>query len=113
MPHAHDLTVSAPATLHGQISGFSYTPSNTLSLDQWRNDVLLLAALADRSPWWLGDSLIEGEKRFGKTCYELLAGLPLERATLRQYRYVASRIPASMRNYAPSFSHAAAVASLP
>jgi hypothetical protein len=71
-----------------------------------------LSAVVDSSAWCLGDWLVYGETCFPGRYRRALEGTSLQYQTLRNYAWVARRIPASRRRDSLSFGHHAEVASL-
>jgi hypothetical protein len=64
--------------------------------------------------FWIGDWLIYGEKTYGKAHYQqAIAETGLSYQTLRDYKWVASAVPAQLRTEKLGFHHHRQVADLP
>jgi hypothetical protein len=72
-----------------------------------------IAGLASASAWCLGDWLVFGERAYGERYRTALAATTLDYQTLRNYAWVARRIPMSRRRDTLSLQHHAEVAALP
>ncbi|WP_049569202.1 LmbU family transcriptional regulator [Nonomuraea sp. SBT364] len=81
--------------------------------DAWRQLGRQINLIADSSVWWLGDWLVFGEESFPGRYKKAIEQTSLEYQTLRNYAWVARRIPISRRRDKLSFQHHAEVASLP
>lgn len=68
---------------------------------------------ANCSVWWLGDWPVYGEYAYSDRYKQALADTSLGYQTLRNYAWVARKIPLSRRRDALSFGHHAEVAALP
>jgi hypothetical protein len=72
-----------------------------------------LGGMARNHQWWVGDALVDGEKRFGEDEYsQLVESADLEPHTLTNYRWVAASVEPSRRREDLSWSHHAEVARL-
>jgi hypothetical protein len=89
------------------------TLSDKLTFDDWRAIGTQLAALVDASAWWLGDWVFYGQWQYGKKYIQAVELTGLDEGTLRNYASVAGRFDLSRRRDNLSFSHHAAVVSLP
>src|SRR2546428_1329383 len=64
--------------------------------------------------FWIGDWLVYGKKAYGKVQYEqAVQETGLDYQTLRDYKWVASAVPVSLRSEKLGFHHHRAVADLP
>lgn len=64
--------------------------------------------------FWIGDWLVFGEKTYGKVQYEqAIQQTGLDYGTLRDYKWVATSVPVSLRNDKLGFHHHRQVANLP
>jgi hypothetical protein len=86
---------------------------DTLPLEEWRRVGQQIAGLADSSAWWLGDWLIYGRRRYPDRYQQIIEDTSLEYQTLRNYAWVAGKIPQARRRAALSLQHHAEVAMLP
>lgn len=84
-----------------------------LSFDAWLEVGRKLSALATSSAWCLGDWLIYGETSFSGRYREAIERTSLDYQTLRNYAWVARKIPLPRRWEKLSFGHHAEVAALP
>lgn len=83
-----------------------------LEFEEWQNIGQFLRAVKSTVLFWLGDWLSYGEKHYGDTYKRALTTTGLTYGTLRNIKYVANKLPLSLRNYNLSFSHHKIVASL-
>jgi N6-adenosine-specific RNA methylase IME4 len=74
--------------------GVRGTPSRA----EWEACGVLLRRIEGAVQWWIGDWLNYGEKAYGEKYTEAEDLTELERGTLKNYAYVASRIQTSLRN---------------
>ncbi|MCG5214615.1 LmbU family transcriptional regulator [Streptosporangium sp. KLBMP 9127] len=81
--------------------------------DAWQALGKQINLIAESSVWWLGDWLVFGEESFPGRYKKAIEKTSLEYQTLRNYAWVARRIPISRRRDKLSFQHHAEVASLP
>jgi hypothetical protein len=84
-----------------------------LSFSTWLEVGRSLSAVATSSAWCLGDWLIYGEISFAGRYREAIELTSLDYQTLRNYAWVARKIPWSRRWEKLSFGHHAEVAALP
>jgi hypothetical protein len=87
-------------------------PGN-LHFDSWRRLGRQIDLITDSSAWWLGDWLVYGEKRYPDRYQRALENVSLGYKTLRNYAWVARKIPFSRRREQLSFGHHAEVAATP
>jgi hypothetical protein len=71
--------------------------SDDLSSDDWELLGRQLTEVGDSMAWWVGDWLVQGGKRYGETYDKAVALLPLEQATLENYKYIAGAFESSRR----------------
>ncbi len=87
--------------------------NTSLRFEDWQALGVRLGTHVNSSMWWLGDWLDFGREMYGQR-YRLGVALSgLEYKTLRNYAYVARRVPLSRRRDSLSFHHHAEVAALP
>jgi hypothetical protein len=72
-----------------------------------------IAGLASACAWCLGDWLVFGERAYGERYRTALEATALDYQTLRNYAWVARRIPMARRRESLSLQHHAEVAALP
>ncbi|MEV4113152.1 LmbU family transcriptional regulator [Nonomuraea sp. NPDC049695] len=84
-----------------------------LSFESWEKVGDQLNVIADSSTWWLADWLVFGEESFPDRYRAALARTSLSYKTLRNYAWVARKIPMSRRRDTLSMQHHAEVAALP
>jgi hypothetical protein len=84
-----------------------------LPMEEWQRVGQRITAVADSSAWWLGDWLIYGRQRYPDRYRQAVKETTLDYQTLRNYAWVAGKIPQSRRRFALSFQHYAEVATLP
>lgn len=83
-----------------------------LPFARWSELVRSLTVMVDACPWWLGDALIFGERKYGQTYAQVAEVTGKAIHTLQNSAWVASRIPPSRRREDLSFSHHAEVAGM-
>lgn len=88
-------------------------PSVDLDYPQWLAIGKRLGMLARCSQWWLGDWLLYGTRRWGERYTDAANVTGYDVHTLRNMVYVASRFSLSRRRDNLTWSHHAAIASLP
>lgn len=84
-----------------------------LPFDAWLEVGRRLSAVASSSAWCLGDWLVYGEAAFTGRYRDAIERTALDYQTLRNYAWVARKIPLSRRRERLSFGHHAEVAALP
>ena len=84
-----------------------------LPYDEWERTGRKLAGILSSSSWWLGDWLIYGKAQYTDRYERAVQAAGLQYQTLRNYAWVAGRIPPARRRDTVSFQHHAEVASLP
>jgi hypothetical protein len=83
-----------------------------MAFEAWVTVGHRLSEIAEASGWWLGDWLVYGERTYGDRYRVALRATPLGYQTLRNYAWVARRVPAARRRNV-SLQHHAEVAALP
>jgi len=84
-----------------------------MEFDSWLATGRRLAEFCSGASWWLGDWLVYGEETYGRRYEAAMRATPLDYQTLRNYAWVARRVPMSRRRDTLSFQHHAEVAALP
>jgi len=72
----------------------------------------LLGRIERASPWWIGDVLVQGERRLGETYAQAAEALGLTPKTLANRASVARALPSHLRREGVSFEHHAELAYL-
>jgi N6-adenosine-specific RNA methylase IME4 len=82
--------------------------------DQWTAAAQFAGAVEGSSPYWVGDLLAYAESRqdWQEKLDQMLADTGLARQTLYNHTYIARHVSPEVRDLAPTFSHAKAVAAL-
>lgn len=107
----HQKTTTLPA-LPGVLTETGWDAPATLSFEEWEV-VGQWFKLAERSVmWWIGDWLAFGEKKYGETYSQALEATDYENGSLRNAKWVSSRIEVSRRRENLGWSHHYEVASL-
>lgn len=83
-----------------------------MGYEQWEAFGERLQSIDRAAPWWIGDWLNYGERKFGEMYTQALDVTSKAYQTLANRKYVAGVFPMSKRRAKLSFSHHAAVASL-
>lgn len=96
----------------------TFTPTElrldkSYTYDSWSDIGRALAKLGNSNNWWLGDWLNAGEMTFGEMYAQAASDTGLKEEYLRQLKFVASRIPAKMRNPKLKWSHHRIIAQVP
>lgn len=89
------------------------TPIGKPTFTEWQECGVFIQEAEKSVQFWIGDWLNFGEKAWGKKYQEALEKTGLDYQTLRDYKWVASSVPLSLRNDKLSFHHHREVASLP
>lgn len=79
---------------------------------RWQSFGRQLFLVSDSSAWWLGDWLIFGRERYPDRYRKAVAETGLDYKTLRNYAWVAGKVPITRRRASLSFQHHAEVAAL-
>jgi hypothetical protein len=101
--------------LPGRLLDNGYILPPDLSYDEWRNVLALTEHIAEASPWWLGDAIVYGERRFPDRHAQALPTAEEDPQGARQSRmksaaWVSSKFPPVTRVTELSWSHHRAVA---
>lgn len=86
--------------------------SDDCTFARWRSFGRQLFLISDSSTWWLGDWLVFGRKKFPDRYKKAVAETGLDYKTLRNYAWVAGKVPIARRRASLSFQHHAEVAPL-
>lgn len=81
-------------------------------LPEWQDPVQFALWCQRASPWWIGDLLHAGDRRFGEAFSQVCEGV-ISADQLQRYESVARRVPAENRNENLSWSAHAVVARFP
>jgi hypothetical protein len=92
------------------LTATGWTPSEDLDVADWTRVGRQLGQLARSSPWWVADWLLYAEERWDEDERRAATVSGYDRKTLRNLRYVARRIPPSLRRDGVSFTHHALLA---
>lgn len=107
------MTVAAGrGPLHGLVGDTGYVLPEGLSYEDWASEGPTLVWMAQSAPWWLGDWLRYGERRWPDVYAQAVEASGLSVQTLQNYQWVADRIPPAERVQEVPFSHHRAVAAL-
>jgi len=88
------------------------TPLGKPTFTDWQQCGAFIHEAEKSVQFWIGDWLNFGEKTWGKRYEEAIQQTGLEYQTLRDYKWVASSMPLSLRNDKLSFYHHRELASL-
>ncbi|WP_236241559.1 LmbU family transcriptional regulator [Streptomyces sp. CC228A] len=83
-----------------------------MSFESWEKAGRNLARVASSSAWCLGDWIVYGQSRYEGRYRDAVESVGLDYQTVRNYAWVARRVPQSARRKELSFQHHAEVASL-
>ena len=83
-----------------------------MTFTEWQCVGRRLGSVSSASTWALGDWLLFGQRAFAGRYRTALDATDLDYQTLRNYAWVAGRLPASRRRHELSFGHHAEVAAL-
>jgi site-specific DNA-methyltransferase (adenine-specific) len=86
------------------------TPKGTPNFEQWKNCWTFANSVEGYTQWWIGDLMILGEE-YGEEVTQYFEGDGHFASTRANYKYVSSRVPASRRREALSWSIHSEVAS--
>lgn len=84
-----------------------------LPFETWQRIGRQISLISDCSRWWLGDWLIYGELQYPNRYRLAIEATSLDYQTLKNYAWIARRIPRSRRRDQLSLQHHAEVAALP
>src|SRR5216684_3749235 len=107
VPTTQELTVSS-FRLHKN----GLTPVGNPTFDEWQTCGAFLQEAEQSVQFWIGDWLNYGQKTWGTKYVEAIQKTGLDYQTLRDYKWVASHMPLSLRNDKLSFHHHRELASL-
>lgn len=96
----------------GAVSGMGLVLPPDLTYDQCESIVAMFGYLHRLSAWAIGDALNYTERVYGETYAQAEKTTGLNKGTLMNYAYVASKVPRSRRNPALPFSTHQEVAKL-
>lgn len=96
----------------GETSEVAWVAPANMTFEQWSQIGSTFQQIESSLPWWLGDWLNAGEVRYGETYAQAieLTGSKIE--ALKQYKWVAGRIPPDRRFSELSWTHHRLVAKL-
>lgn len=80
--------------------------------ERWRETGHFLGRVHRANGFWIGDWYVEGEKRYGHEMAQAVDEIGLSDKTIRNYAWVAERVPLERRREDVTFSHHAEVAAL-
>lgn len=83
-----------------------------LPFETWQRIGQQISLISDCSRWWLGDWLIYGERQYPNRYRLAIEATSLDYQTLKNYAWIARRIPRSRRRDQLSLQHHAEVAAL-
>jgi hypothetical protein len=94
---AGDLpNVDADVTFHDM----ALTIAAGLDVGDWTELVARLAAITTGAPWWLGDALVYGDYTYGEKYAKAVEATGRSVNTLKNYRWVAGKVPPENRDAA-------------
>jgi hypothetical protein len=105
--------VSEPQSMSARVTSRGLQIPPDVDFDGWAALGCRIAGIASACSWCLGDWLVFGELRYGERYRTALGVTSLDYQTLRNYAWVARRIPLARRRARLSFQHHAEVAALP
>jgi hypothetical protein len=85
----------------------------SLRFEEWAEAGPKISRVIDSFAWCLGDWLVYGQNKYDNRYTTVLEQVGLDYKTLRNYAWVARKIPMNRRRERLSFQHHAEVASLP
>jgi len=88
------------------------TVTGNPTFEEWQNCGDFLKQAERSVQFWIGDWLNYGEKKYGETYSQALEITDYEEGTLRDAKWVSSKVPLSLRNDNLEFNHHRAVAPL-
>lgn len=105
--------------LPGSYSSVGFNPPETLAFAQWSkcgetlfDNYHMIEGAAISIMWIIGDWLNFGERKYGEMYAQAIDNTRFSISTLRNAKFVASKIPFTLRREDISFSHYQAMASL-
>jgi hypothetical protein len=99
--------------LDGQFTEVSYTPNPNTPFDAWLDICAAFGRMHRSAQWWIGDSILWGERKYGEVYAAAEEVTGLEPGTLANIVSVCRYVESSRRRELLSFSHHAVVAYLP
>src|SRR5689334_10410657 len=87
------------------VSSVAWIPQQELEEHEWLATGRRLGAIGRGSHWWLGDWIRHGADRWGDRFSEAARATGYDRGTLRTMAWIASRVPASVRNEKLTWDH--------
>jgi hypothetical protein len=96
----------------GRISAIAWRAPDSIEYREWLLEGRRIGVLSRGSQWWVGDWLLYGTGRWGEMYVQAAKVTGYDPKSLRNYRYVASRIDVSLRKDNLTFGHHALLASL-
>ncbi len=117
MPEVQQGLFTLPSTQELTVSSFrlhknGLTPIGKPTFEEWQLCGKFLQEAEQSVQFWIGDWLNYGEKTWGKKYDEAIQKTGLDYQTLRDYKWVASNLPLSLRNDKLSFHHHREVVSM-
>jgi hypothetical protein len=96
----------------GRISAVGWSASARLDYRGWALEGRRIGLMCRASPWWIGDWLLYGTATWGERYAAAARITGYDPKSLRNMRYVASRVDLSLRRDDLTWSHHALLASL-
>jgi hypothetical protein len=84
-----------------------------LSFEEWSGIGTWLETVDRAIQWWIGDWMAYGESRYGEQYVQAINATGWALATIKQYQWVAERVPVKNRRPELSFFHHREVADMP
>jgi len=114
IPSRPSTTETLPAVQEATISyqERALVIEGTLSWERYEELCATLETMEEAVGFWIGDTIIEGERLFGERAYQPWKAKGYKAERLRQYAWVAQQIPPVTR-VTLSWTHHRAVAALP
>ena len=81
-------------------------------MEEWMRIGKALHVAADSTTWWLGDWLVYGQDRYPERYRKAIEDTSLDYQTLRNYAWIARKVPPDRRRPGLSMQHHAEVAAL-
>lgn len=103
----------ALASLPGKLTRTYWRPPKKLSIEEWRSCVAMFQYVEGAAQWWIGDSLIYGEKQpWGKMYAKVVDEMGIDYQTARNCKWIAENFQLSRRRDKLSWGHHGEVAGL-
>jgi hypothetical protein len=90
---------------HGDIFALAWQPDREIDRREWILVGQRLASFTRCSQWWIGDWIRYGSTTWGEKYADAIRITGQDAGTLRNWAYVASRFPLSLRSDKLSWSH--------